>query len=287
MILNAALVVNAGLNGEKFDLLNRTLISAAEKRGIRLKLYNNVEARALLYTGDKPDFVLFWDKDIRLAELLTSRGMRLFNSARSIELCDNKALTYTSLCSSGIKMPLTLVAPQVFYEYDWSSSPFIAEAEERIKYPMVLKECFGSFGAQVHLVHDRDELLKTIAAVGTSPFLLQEFISASYGRDVRIEVVGEKAVAAMLRCSETDFRANITAGGSMRPYTPSPAQAEMAIHAAKLLGLDFGGVDILFGEDGPVLCEVNSNAHINNISSCTGVNVADIIMQHILCEVQN
>lgn len=288
MSINGALIVNAGLKGEKFDLLYQTLINAASENGIALKQYDNVSARKILYCGDKPDFVLFWDKDIRLAEMLEASGLRLFNRARSIELCDNKALTYTALCNCGIKMPKTLPAPMVFYEYDMASSPFIDEAEALLGYPLVLKECFGSFGAQVYLISDRTQLLGTIASVGRSPFLLQEFIASSYGRDVRIEVVGGRMAAAMLRYSDSDFRANVTAGASMRAYNPTLAQLETALTAAKALNLDFCGVDIMFGEnDAPVLCEVNSNAHINNISSCTGIDVADIIMKHIISELKD
>lgn len=60
----------------------------------------------------------------------------------------------------------------------------------------------------------------------------------------------------------------------------------MALKACEILGLDFGGVDLLFGEDDrPVLCEVNSNAHFINLSSCTGVNVADKIIKYVIGEI--
>ena len=78
-----------------------------------------------------------------------------------------------------------------------------------------------------------------------------------------------------------DFRSNITLGGTALPYSPSDEECELAISACKKLGLDFAGVDILFGPSGPLLCEVNSNAHFKSTYDCTGINLADIIAKHI------
>ena len=73
----------------------------------------------------------------------------------------------------------------------------------------------------------------------------------------------------------------------MRAYTPTDEQVKVATEACRVLGLDFGGVDLLFGvDDAPILCEVNSNAHIKNILSCTGINVAEHILRHILSQME-
>ena len=89
----------------------------------------------------------------------------------------------------------------------------------------------------------------------------------------------------MLRYSDTDFRANITNGGKMVPFTPDKAWKEAAIKISKALKLDFAGVDLLFGKDDkPYICEINSNAHFKNIDDCTGSDVALEIIDYILCE---
>ena len=118
--------------------------------------------------------------------------------------------------------------------------------------------------------------------------IFQKYISESAGRDIRINMVGGEPVAAMLRENSHDFRANVTNGGSMRPYTPDDRQIEIARKACRILKLDFAGVDLLFGANGePLLCEVNSNAHVVNIHACTGINVADRIMEYIRQKVEN
>jgi RimK family alpha-L-glutamate ligase len=115
--------------------------------------------------------------------------------------------------------------------------------------------------------------------------IFQEFISESSGRDVRINMVGDKAVASMLRYNDNDFRANITNGGSMKKYTPTANEIRVAQTVMKALKLDFGGIDILFGKNEPILCEVNSNAHFKNIYDCTGVNAAEKIFEYILNDI--
>ena len=96
-------------------------------------------------------------------------------------------------------------------------------------------------------------------------------------------MVGKKAVAAMHRYHASDFRANITNGGSMERYEPNETQLQLARKVMETLKLEFAGVDILFEKQGqPVLCEVNSNAHFVNIWKCTGVNTADEIISYCL-----
>ena len=280
------LVVNGYITNPKFLEIYQWLLEAGKKQGISLEKKTNSELLEELGKEQgilsPPDFVLFWDKDVRLAGLLEARGLRLFNRARSIALCDDKALTYTALLGSGIPMPKTWVAPKTFDPAGYQDRSFFEAAARDLGYPLVVKECFGSFGRQVYLAVSREELWFLLDRLGNRPFLLQEYIASSRGRDIRIQVVGEEAVACMYRYNQGDFRANITNGGRMKPYTPTRQQKEIARQACRTLGLAFAGVDLLFGSgEEPLLCEVNSNAHFKNIYDCTGVNTAEAILAHV------
>lgn len=283
------LIVNGYLNSNKFDEIYSWLIEAAEKLGIQLRKIANDQLASILQVSSgktnwktKPDFVLFWDKDIALAKLLEAEGFRIFNSADAIETCDNKALTFIKLKNTEIKMPKTFCAPMTF-DKEYKDYTFVLQVQSSLGYPFVIKENKGSFGEQVYLVKNYYDAVEKIKSIGHCDFIMQEFIESSKGRDIRIHVVGEKVVTAMERVNENDFRANITNGGEMKKCEPTEEQKEMALKVCKYLKLDFAGVDIMYGTNGePILCEVNSNAHFKNIFDCTGVNVAEYIMEHIV-----
>ena len=133
------------------------------------------------------------------------------------------------------------------------------------------------------MVKDPEELRSKVKQLGTKPVLFQEYVATSFGKDIRLQVVGKQVIASMYRYSaDGDFRANLSIGGRMKAYIPTEDQCELALRCCEIIGLDFAGVDFLFGEnDVPIVCEVNSNAHFKNIFDCTGVNAADAIIAHI------
>ena len=282
--MKAYLITNHYLVSEKFNTLNNLLIESAQKCGIELEPKTNAEMLSYLTVGGSEeikgiDFILFWDKDITLCRMLEGLGIKVFNSSQAIAACDNKGLTHAILNRTGIKMPKTIIAPLSFNKEDMTE--VVKSAAEKLGFPMIIKESYGSFGYQVFRAHDLYDAVEIANAISPNPMIFQEYIAESYGRDVRLNVVGDKVVAAMERYNESDFRANVTNGGKMKPYSPTKAECDIAVNACRALGLDFAGVDLLFGKDGPLLCEVNSNAHIKNILDCTGINVAEEIFEYI------
>lgn len=185
-----------------------------------------------------------------------------------------------------LPIPNTIIAPKIFTTGEIDADT-IQLAIEQLGFPMILKEAFGSFGEQVYLLHTKEELQNKVLSIQGKAFMFQEFIASSFGKDMRLHVVGDHVVAAMKRESAEDFRANITAGGIMTAYQPTKREQQLAIAATKAIGADFAGVDLLFGADNqPIVCEINSNAHIHNMYDCTNINVADFIMDYILDTVE-
>ena len=281
------LIVNHFLNSAKFRELADFLMNAAKKHDIALTLRDNAELLFDLASGKahealpEADFGIFWDKDVMLGRLLEERGLRLFNSSSAVALCDNKSLTHQAL-SGKLPMPRTVCAPMSFKGVGYTDAAFIDRIEDYLSYPCVIKECCGSFGRQVYFIHSRADAEALLAHMDGTPLIFQEFVKSSIGRDLRINVVGGEVKAAMLRANPHDFRANITNGGTASRYIPNAEQCEMALNACRLLGVEFAGVDLLFGKGGsPLLCEVNSNAHFKSILDCTGVNLADALLEYI------
>lgn len=284
--MTGILVVNEFLHINKFNEIHAWLLEAATKYHISMQLKTNAEL--LIDISDNPkdrmaDFILFWDKDVRLASYLEKFGYPVFNSSKAIEICDDKSLTHITLMNCGVPMPRTIIAPKTFENIGYTNYNFLTEVAKILGFPMVIKESFGSFGQQVYLVENFRELEEKVMQIGAKPFLFQQYIKSSFGRDIRLQVVGGKVIASMLRCAKDgDFRANVSNGGSMKVHQPSPEQIDIALICCEIIGLDFAGVDLLFGENGePIVCEVNSNAHFKNIYDCTGINAAEEIMKHI------
>ena len=288
--MKAWLIVNEFLQTGKFNEIHDWLINAANQYGIDMRILTNAQILTILGENqtakDDVDFVLFWDKDVRLARYLEVSGLFVLNSSNAIAVCDDKSLTHLYLQTNHIPMPKTIIAPMTYENIGYRNYGFLDLVEKEIAYPMIIKECFGSFGMQVYCVNDRDEVLKCMKKIGAKPFLFQEFIESSAGKDIRIHVVGGKVITSMYRYSMNgDFRANITNGGHMKPYEPTELEKKMAIECCEILGLDFAGIDLLFGpENQPLVCEVNSNAHFKNIFDCTGVNVAEEIIKYAKAE---
>ena len=282
--MKAWLIINTFMASEKFKNLYQLLSDAFEKHGVSLEIKKaeNVSLEVDKPIENKPDFAIFWDKDIYLAKRLEQNGIRLFNSAEAIELCDNKILMYQELARNKIRIPRTLIAPKTFEGLGYTDLAFLETASQEIGWPMIIKEAYGSFGEQIYLVNNKEEAAQVIKRIGYKDFLMQEFVASSKGRDVRINVVGDKAVASMLRENKDDFRSNISSGGNGTNYEPSKEYIDLAIKATKSLGLSFAGVDVMFGEDGPIICEVNSNPQFASTLKATGVNLADYISDYIL-----
>ena len=200
---------------------------------------------------------------------------------RAIEICDDKRKTALALSLQNLSQPLTFPAPMTYENIGFPQLDFLSQIESKLAFPIIVKEAFGSFGQQVYMAKDHKELSELTKKLENVPFLYQQYIRESSGRDIRLQVVGDEVVAAMERTSDTDFRANVSNGGKMHVYQPDKEAVELAVKACRAVKCDFAGVDLLFGREGYLVCEVNSNAHFKNLLDCTKVNTAWYILQYI------
>lgn len=281
------IIYNGFLQANSFYDFAKMIQEAAQQKEHETMIYTNQDIISFLnkdVTINKqslPDYVVFTDKDIYLARQLELMGIPVFNSSAAITTSDDKIKTYQLLAKVGITIPKTIFSPKTFGVVNAFTNDYLAEIMNSFSFPLVIKEAYGSFGEQVYLIHNKNELHKKVSEIGDRPFMFQELITSSYGKDIRLQVVGDQVVAAMKRTAKNDFRANVTSGGTMEPYKPTLEETQLAVKASQLIGADFSGVDLLFGETGPIVCEVNSNAHIRNIFDCTGINAAPFIIEHI------
>jgi ribosomal protein S6--L-glutamate ligase len=150
--------------------------------------------------------------------------------------------------------------------------------------PLVIKLLEGTQGIGVVLA-DTNKAAKSIieAFMGLKAnILVQEFIKEAGGADIRCFVVGDKVVAAMKRQgAEGEFRSNLHRGGSAKLVKLTKEERATAVNAAKVMGLNMCGVDILQSNHGPVVMEVNSSPGLEGIENATGKDVAGMIIDFL------
>lgn len=292
------IIYNGTLNVPKIRKLVDSLVEEAKELNIKLEaiknteiipMYSNDGKAELIYLKklEEPMFIIFWDKDVLLASHLEKMGYKVFNSSNGIKNCDHKGLMHLVLSNNNINMPRTILSPMIF-DYSLNSKDYLIKCYETLGESVIIKESMGSFGMQVYLINNREEFIYKVNELNKNniDFIIQENIKSSFGRDIRVNIIGNKVIGAMLRESKTDFRANITQGGKGRLIELTKEQEEIALRAHKALGLDFSGVDLLFGENNePLLCEVNSNLNFLSFEEIWGKSFGKKILEYILGEI--
>ncbi|MGH7127772.1 MAG: 30S ribosomal protein S6--L-glutamate ligase, partial [Planctomycetaceae bacterium] len=150
--------------------------------------------------------------------------------------------------------------------------------------PLVIKLVEGTQGIGVILAENRKAAEAVIEAFRGlhANILVQEYIKEAGGSDVRCLVVGERVVASMRRqAPEGEFRSNLHRGGAAEKIKLTPEERSIATRAAKAMGLNIAGVDILRSNHGPVVMEVNSSPGLEGIETATGVDVAGKIIEFL------
>jgi ribosomal protein S6--L-glutamate ligase len=203
-------------------------------------------------------------------------GVATPNSADAILRARDKLHALQLLAREGIGLPTT-----VFGDNPDDTADLLKMLGDP---PHVIKLNEGAQGQGVLLAEKRSAAQGMIEAFRGlyANFLVQEFIREAKGADLRCFVVGGKVVAAMQRQAvDGDFRANIHRGATAVAVRLTAAEADLAVHAARVMGLGVAGVDLLRSHRGPLVLEVNSSPGLEGIETSTGVDVASAIIEHV------
>jgi ribosomal protein S6--L-glutamate ligase len=154
--------------------------------------------------------------------------------------------------------------------------------------PVVIKLLEGTQGIGVILAPElkvAEAIIETLQSTKQN-VLIQRFVKESKGRDIRALVVGDRVVAAMRRVAQGDeFRSNVHRGGSVEPVELDEDFEKVAVQSAQIMGLRVAGVDMLEGNDGPLVMEVNSSPGLEGIETATKLDVAGAIVDYIANQV--
>lgn len=286
--MKGIIIVNAYSENAEYLYQANRLQTEFLKKGVECEIVRNrcglanITDNGEISLEIQADFAVFLDKDKYVAQVLEKAGIRLFNSAAAIAVCDDKMLTHIALAQKGIPMPATLAAPLCYTPDAYIPESYSDEVIGRLSLPVVVKESYGSLGKGVFLAETREELCDLAEKFRFTPHFYQQFIAESRGRDLRVVAIGGEVIAGMVRASEEDFRSNVALGGHATKFETNEKIAVLVRKISEELGLDYCGVDLLFSKDGFKVCEVNSNAYFCGLEKATGVNVAAAYVNYIL-----
>jgi ribosomal protein S6--L-glutamate ligase len=207
---------------------------------------------------------------------LEMMGVYPLNESVAIGRSRDKLRSLQILSREGIGLPVTAFAN------DSTRSDDVIELVGGA--PVVIKLLEGTQGIGVVLGETHKSARSVIDAFHGAEVavLVQEFIKESEGRDIRAFVVGRRIVATMERSgAKGDFRSNLHRGGSAQEVELTPAEKATALKAARAMGLNVAGVDMLRSKRGPVVMEVNSSPGLEGIEKATGANVAKVIIEFL------
>lgn len=209
---------------------------------------------------------------------LEMQGIYTVSSSIAISRSRDKLRSLQLLAKSGVGIPRTVVS---------RNTTDIDDLLTRLgDMPIIIKLARGTHGNGVVLAETKKAAKSVLQAFyltddeGTN-ILLQEFIEESAGTDIRALVVGSRVVASMKRQSlDDDFRSNLHKGGSGTAIKLTEEEKKVAVKAAKAMGLNIAGVDLMRSNRGPLVLEVNASPGFG-IEKVTGRNVAGAIIEYV------
>ncbi len=272
---------------------HKRLVEAAEQRGHSLDIVNTLQCYMNI-TSHRPS-VIYKGEPLRDYDAVIPRigasvtfyglavlrqfemmGVYPLNESVAIGRSRDKLRSLQLLSRKGLGLPVTAFA----------SDP--KQTDEVLKIaggaPVVIKLLEGTQGIGVVLGETHKSAKSVIEAFRGAKvnILVQEFIKEAGGTDIRALVVGDKVIAAMERTGAVDdFRSNLHRGGSAKTIKITPEERSTAVRAAKAMGLNVCGVDMLRSNHGPVIMEVNSSPGLEGVEKATGIDVAGKIIEFL------
>ncbi len=220
-------------------------------------------------------------RTLALARALEAQGVRTVNAAHVVDVCGDKAATSAALAAAGVPQPRSGVAFSV------DATLRLCEA---FGWPVVLKPTIGSWGRMVARAHDAEtveallEHKQVLGGPQHQTFYVQEHVDKP-GRDLRVFVVGERAIAAIARESD-DWRTNTARGAVARGVPVTPELEAIATAAARAVGGGLLAVDLLESARGPRVGEINHGLEFRNSIEPTGVDIPAEIADWLVREAE-
>lgn len=247
---------------------------------------NNIESKLMYYQLLKEkDNILYYDNeivtelpkiallrgnDMNVSSMLEKRGIKVINSTYTIDNCVDKLKTHNMCSKLNIKQIKT---------YHFNNLNF-DESVKLVGLPFILKYRFGKQGMNIYIINNIDEFNCILKEINPEDYLLQEYIKTTYGKDVRVFIVGDKVVGACKRENNSDFKSNLAQGGLSYNYELTEELKNNSLKLKRELKGDIISVDYVFGDNELLFCEANTNPGFASFNYL-GYPIRQIFMDYI------
>ncbi|WP_040214233.1 ATP-grasp domain-containing protein [Clostridium polynesiense] len=222
-----------------------------------------------------PVFAVVRNIDSLLSTQLELMGTKVFNNSSISFICNNKARTHQYLAGMGIPMMDTYF----FKKRELINSGFTEF------YPAVVKAAGGRGGSEVFKVFDEKELIGVLNKINDENVVVQRLCS-NPGKDLRVFVVGNKIIAAILRYSDKSFKANFSLGGKARLYELNEKEKELIHKIINKFNTGFAGIDFIFDKDNNLIFnEIEDVVGSRTLSANSDINIVRIYLEFIKDEI--
>ena len=278
------ILYNKGQN--EYNVTSIRMSCAAHTQGLKFtKIYADecdVIDDKLYHAGKEittlPDIVFSRCYYYPVLDFLESKGVKIINHLPASKRARSKWETYLHM-----QKMQDILQPETYLESDFSYEQIV----EKLGLPFVMKNNFGSLGKRCYLIKNKRQFSAIKRHNREVVFIVQKYIDTSFGKDIRVYVIGDKIIGAVIRKSvKGDFRANISLGGIFEPIVCDKALKNMSLKIAKHCELEICGLDFLFGKDGYVFCEINANAGFTAFSK-QNIKIRDEMMIYLKNKYQN
>lgn len=222
--------------------------------------------------SELPKVILFRGYNLELCTYFERKGVRVINNSFAMRVCKDKYECYELIKKLNITQPQT-------YSFNINNVTY-NDISKLLGNTFIVKDRYGMKGENVFLIQNEISYNIMIKKLNCKEVIFQEFITESSGKDVRVYVVGNQVIGAILRYNDQDFRANIAQGGNFENYPVSNDLLNNSLNIAKALKAEIVSIDFLIGKKGLVFCEANSNAGFKAFNRL-GFPMTECIVQYV------
>lgn len=222
--------------------------------------------------NELPKLILLRGNDLNSCLIFEKRGIKVINSSFTINNCCDKLKTHQIASKLNIKQIKTIHSNTIKYD----------EIIKEVGLPFILKYRFGKQGNNIYVINNEKEYNDILSTINLDEYIIQEFIKTSYGKDVRLFIVGDNVIGACERRNESGFMSNLAQGGLSYHFELNDEIKKQSLKLAKELKGDIISVDYIFGDNNELLfCEANTNPGFASFNYL-GYPMRKIFMDYII-----